>query len=97
MTVEKNPVLSCLPLAQRISAVLWPSFLLAGAATVVFFTLFDPLDLLGCEGEPPLSRTGAYSVGFFLFWLLTASSSLATVYFLRPCDTVNVGRQPDSR
>ncbi len=32
-----------IPLIQRVTAVLWPSFLCAGAATVLFFTAFDPL------------------------------------------------------
>jgi hypothetical protein len=73
-----------LPLVQRISAVLWPSFLLAGAATSVFFTFLDPVTLFECEGEPPLSRTAAYSLGFFLFWLLCAASSASSAYFLRP-------------
>ena len=71
-----------LPRVQRYSAVLWPSFLLASAATVVFFALIDPVAMLDCHGVPPLSRTGAYSLGFFLFWLLTVVSSAATLYFL---------------
>lgn len=75
---------SGIPLVQRLSAVLWPAFLCAGAATGVFFTVFDPIVLLECEGEPPLSRTGAYSLGFFLFWLLCIASSIGTAYFLRP-------------
>jgi len=87
--VERQPQSSSLPRVQRISAILWPSFLLSVAATGVFFSLFDPYELFSCQGEPPFSRIGAYSVGFFLFWLLTASSSLLTVYFLRPCELVN--------
>ncbi len=86
-----------LPLVQRVSAVLWPSFLLAGAATVVFFTFFDPLRLMVCEGEPPLSRLGAYSLGFFLFWLLCASSSLVSAYFLRPGLPASAAPRPPSR
>lgn len=73
---------SGLPLVQRVSAVLWPAFLCAGAATAVFFTFFDPIVLLECEGEPPMSRMGAYSLGFFLFWLLCSASSVGTSYFL---------------
>ena len=69
---------------QRVSAVLWPAFLCAGAATAVFFTFFDPIALLECEGEPPLSRIGAYTLGFFMFWLLCIVSSLGTFYFLGP-------------
>jgi len=81
---------------QYLSAVLWPSFLCAGVATAVFFTFFDPVTLLECEGEPPLSRMAAYSLGFFLFWALCIASSFATSYFLRPPDEVNAssGRTP---
>ena len=32
-----------------------------------------------------ISLMGAYTIGFFLFWLLTASSCLLTCYFQRPC------------
>jgi len=63
--------------------VLWPSFLLAGVATTVFFALLDPVRLLDCQGHPPLGRTAAYSLGFFGFWLLTGASSLITLYFYR--------------
>jgi len=73
------------PKTQRCIAVLWPSFLLAGLANTLFFTAFDPEAVLACVGGPALSRLGAYSIGFFLFWLLTASSSLLTCYFRRPC------------
>ena len=71
-----------LPRVQRVSAVLWPSFLLAGLANVVFFALLDPFSLIDYSGEPPLTRTAAYSLGFFGFWLLTGAASLSTLYFL---------------
>lgn len=80
--MQKNMESSGIPLVQRVSAVLWPAFLCAGAATGVFFTFFDPIALLECEGEPPMSRIGAYSLGFFMFWLLCIASSLGTSYFL---------------
>ena len=35
-----------IPLTQRIIAVLWPSFLTSGIATGLFFTAFDPNDLI---------------------------------------------------
>ena len=79
-----KPEFSDIPLVQRVSAVLWPAFICAGVATGVFFTFFDPISLLECEGEPPLSRMGAYTLGFFLFWLLCIASSAATSYFLSP-------------
>lgn len=73
-----------IPRVQLISAVLWPSFLLAGVATSVFFLFLDPVKIFHYQGEAPLSRMGAYSLGFLLFWLLCAASSAATAYFLRP-------------
>lgn len=75
-----------IPRVQLVSAILWPSFLLAGMATSVFFTFLDPVRIFDYEGEAPLSRMAAYSLGFFLFWLLCAASSAASAYFLRPTD-----------
>jgi hypothetical protein len=45
------------------------------------------VELLGFEGNPEGLRLKAYSIGFFLFWALTASTSLLTCYFQRPCET----------
>lgn len=78
------------PPVQRAVAVLWPSFLVAGVATVAFFTAFDPQQLAPVAGGgEPLNRLGSYTVGFFLFWLLTLSSSVLTCYFQRPCHAVH--------
>ncbi len=68
----------------RVAAVMWLSFLMAGVATGVFFSAIDPLQLEPCVDFPQASRTAAYSIGFFLFWLLTSSSSLLSVFFLYP-------------
>lgn len=73
------------PKIQRIIAILWPSFLTAGLATVLFFAAFDPRLLLMDTRFSDISRLGAYTIGFFLFWLLTASSCMLTCYFQRPC------------
>ena len=74
-----------LPVAQQIISVMWPSFLTASAATIVFFTLFDPLELSRIADVPGLTRTGGYTIGFFAFWVLTSISSSLTCYFRRPC------------
>ena len=79
---QLTSTIASLPVVQRVSAVLWPSFLLAGLATMVFFALIDPFAMIEYHGDLPLSRTAAYSLGFFGFWLLTAGSSVATLYFL---------------
>lgn len=70
--------------AQRIATTLWLSFLMAGIATGVFFSAIDPLELKYCVDFPEVNRTTAYSIGFLLFWLLTASSSLLAVFFIYP-------------
>ena len=73
-----------IPRTQRIISVLWLSFLMAGMATGVFFSTIDPVELKYCVSFPEVSRTGAYTIGFFLFWLLTSASSLLAVFFTYP-------------
>lgn len=78
-----------IPRPQRIIAVLWLSFLMAVIATGVFFSAIDPLELKYCVSFPEISRIGAYTIGFLLFWLLTASSSLLAVFFTHPSEPGN--------
>ncbi|MDT8386896.1 MAG: hypothetical protein RQ736_05240 [Thiogranum sp.] len=72
-------------LTQRLISVLWPSFITSGVATGLFFTAFDPQELVILSGQLEISRIGAYSIGFFLFWLLTSVTCAMTCYFQRPC------------
>jgi hypothetical protein len=73
------------PVLRRLINVLWPSFLVAGVATVVLFTWLDPVEVAPCLPEAPaLGRLEAYSLGFFSLWLLTAVASALTCYFSRP-------------
>ena len=67
------------PLLQRFGAILWPSFFAAGVATMVFFALVDPDELREITwADLEISRLGGYTIGFFMFWACTASSSLFT-------------------
>ncbi len=69
--------------------ILWPSFIVAGAALAVFFTVFDPRDLR-FFGEPTeLSRMAVYSIGFFLFWIVAAASSTLTCFLQRSSAQIN--------
>lgn len=81
MTEDQKPI----PRIQRIIAVMWPSFLTAGMATGLFFSAFDPRTLLMDTAYADMSRLGAYTIGFFLFWALTAFTGLLTCYYQRPC------------
>ena len=71
-------------LPMQIGVVLWISFLTATVATGVFFSAIDPLALQYCVSFPEVSRLGAYTIGFFLFWLLTAATSMLAVFFVYP-------------
>ncbi|MEW6416208.1 MAG: hypothetical protein AB1482_13255 [Pseudomonadota bacterium] len=74
---------------QRTITILWPSFLVAGVADVIFTTLFDPLELM-YRGEALIEhRVAAYTIGFFVFWLICISSSMLTCYFQRSADEIN--------
>lgn len=78
-----------IPKRQKIIAVLWPSFLTAGVATILFFTAFDPQLLMAVAGYEQISRLGSYTIGFFLFWFLTSSTCVLTCYFQQPCHRAN--------
>ena len=68
---------------KHIIWILWPAFIAAGIAEVVFFTIVDPkqLYLLGQPIELPAITT--YSIGFIALWLMCIGSSLMT-YFMLP-------------
>lgn len=74
---------------QRLIQILWPSFLIAGVADIIFTTLFDPLEIL-YRGEPLFDhRLAAYTVDFFIFWMIGLASSALTCYFQRGADEIN--------
>lgn len=78
------------PMIQRIGAILWPSFFAAGVATMVFFAFIDPIQLRDISfANIPINREAGYTIGFFMFWLATASSSLFTWILLRPASRFN--------
>ena len=82
------------PMAQRIGAILWPSFFAAGVATMLFFAFVDPLALRDISmPHLDISRTGGYTIAFFLFWAATAGSSLFTWILLRPASRFNARRR----
>jgi hypothetical protein len=84
-----DPEKTQLPVVQQIVSVMWPSFLTASVATIIFFTLFDPAELGRIGGFPNITRTGGYTIGFFCFWLLTSISCALTCYFRRPTHRVS--------
>ena len=76
-------------LARRLLWVVWPAFLVAGVAEMLFFSVFDPaeLPLFGVRHGP--SDEAIYTLGFFGFWGLGIASSALTVFLGRSPFEVN--------
>jgi len=75
---RERPVFA--PRALRFyGGTLWPSFLIAALASVVFFAAIDPgtLHLQTLPGWE-ISRMSGYTIGFFMFWAVGLGSSLLT-------------------
>ena len=68
-------------LTACVGAVVWPSFFAAGVATTVFFAVVDPLELAAITwARLPVTRGAGYTLGFFMFWICTFSSSAFTAW-----------------
>ena len=70
-----------IPRLQQAIAVLWPSFISAIIATGVFFSAFNPRDLVPFNVDIDISPIATYSIGFFIFWIIALASSYGTLYF----------------
>jgi hypothetical protein len=77
-------------LARRMMWVIWPAFLIAGVAELVFFSVFDPFDLHFFGAPLEMSRQAIYTMGFFGFWMLGIASSALTIFLERGPSEVNV-------
>jgi len=71
---------------RQIVGVLWPSFLVACAMEMLVFALVDPVSVYCGADALHLSRQGAYTAAFFVFWLMAAASSACTVLLAAPPD-----------
>jgi len=82
---------------KHIIWVLWPAFIAAGIAEIVFFTVIDPQQLY-LFGQPvALSAMPTYSIGFLLFWAMCAGSSLLTWFMLPQSVKHSLQRLTDER
>lgn len=69
---------------RDIGYVSWASFLMACAASAVFFAMIDPEVLSGTTTPGwEISRQAGYAIGFFGFWLLTAATSVFVIWLVR--------------
>lgn len=70
---------------RSLGVILWPSFLTAGVATMVFFANVDP-QTLRYETLPDweIGRKLGYTLGFLMFWAVCAASSALSVWLFSP-------------
>ena len=73
-------------MTRMLMAVLWPAFLVAIVAEGLFFSIFDPVELVemvASAGEHRLPPLGIYTFGFFFFWAIGTGSGLLGRYLER--------------
>ena len=58
--------------------VLWPAFMGAAMTVGLFFSAIDPLEIEIVGVNPGSSRPAAYTLGFFMFWMLFIVSGTIT-------------------
>jgi hypothetical protein len=68
-----------------VALVLWPSFLAACLASLLFFAAVDPLLLrdAGPRIFAGLEPEAGYALGFLFFWGVSAIASSLSVYLIR--------------
>jgi hypothetical protein len=72
----------------RTLTILWPSFLMAGVLEGLVFSIVDPRDYHFVHPALALSPQGVYTLGFLLFWGVTASASAMTALLLVEHDDI---------
>lgn len=76
-------------------AVLWPSFLMAGVLEMIVFSVIDPAQLHGLDGQSlGWSPTAVYTFAFFVFWGVIAVAGALTEVLDASAEQVNRGGAP---
>ncbi|HYM41163.1 MAG TPA: hypothetical protein VET46_00215 [Steroidobacteraceae bacterium] len=73
------------PSTLDVALIVWPSFLAACVASLLFFATVDP-ELLRDAGPrllAGLDREAGYALGFLFFWGIGALASTLSVYLIR--------------
>lgn len=74
---------------KRLMWVVWPAFLAAGVMEMLVFAAFDPQDMHWLGQSVEMSRTGIYSLAFFVFWLVFIAAGYVTTLLSTPSNEVN--------
>jgi len=83
-----NNEASMIPRFQKLITVFWPSFLMAGLGTILFFTAIDPGELISPAWLTRLTRLEIYTLGFLFLWVLGIMACFLTCYFQSPQDKI---------
>ena len=80
-----------------VALVLWPSFLAACGASLLFFAAVDPALLrdAGPRLFAGLEREAGYALGFLFFWGVGAVASALSVYLIRSARPAPAEHAPD--
>ena len=104
-TEDLPPVRNWPPRLRAAAAVAWSSFLAACLGTLLAFAVLDPQWIVdGMQGDGMadpveqgwwLNRTGLYTIGFFLFWLIALVAGALTALLTERHDgTTGEGQRP---
>lgn len=74
---------------RRLMWVVWPAFLAAGLLEVLVFAFVDPQELHWAGQPLDWTRETVYTLGFFLFWGISAASNALTALLSMPAEEVN--------
>lgn len=76
--------------ARRVVSVAWPAFLCAAVLEIAVFAFVDPQAMQLLNGSDlPLSDTAAYSLAFFVFWVIAAAGGYLTLILYSSAEEVN--------
>jgi hypothetical protein len=86
-TLPDAVILARRPFRERALLILWPAFVMAGVLEMMVFAVVDPSSLhwFGAEAVE-WSRSAVYSVTFFIFWGVIATSAAITGLLEAPGD-----------
>lgn len=73
---------------RRMMWIAWPAFLAACLLELAVFAVVDPLELQWAGHGLGWTRQGAYTAGFFVFWLIAAGACALTALLCQPADGV---------
>jgi uncharacterized membrane protein YcfT len=74
---------------QKMMWIVWPAFLMAGVMELLVFAVVDPQDMHWFGQTFEMSRQTVYTLGFFVFWFVTALAGALTLFLSLPPNEVN--------